>query len=433
MPHPAPHEWLETTIGEIARIRRGASPRPIDSPLWFADEGPGWVRITDVTRSNGRLRSTEQYVSRKGAMRSVAVYPGQVIMSICATIGEPVVLEMEACIHDGFVVFDRYEKNAFSRFLYHFLKFSTEKFRSAGQTGTQANLNTGIVRETKLFLPPLREQYRIAEILDTIDEAIQKTEALIEKLKGMKQGLLHDLLTRGLDERGKLRDPKTHPEKFKDSPLGRVPIEWDLVTIDDIAIHVGSGATPRGGNEVYKTSGVMFVRSQNVTFNGLTVEDIVYISSKMHEHMRRSAIYPYDVLLNITGASIGRCCYFPVGLGEANVNQHVCGIRLPSPSRDDAVYLSSVLSSWIGQHQVDIFNAGGNREGLNYEQLRSFLIPWPDREERFMIARALSSHDTKINIEKAFVDKLRLLKKGLMHDLLTGKVRVSVPMEERRC
>lgn len=165
-----PERWKLTTLGQITRVRRGASLRPIDSPEWFADEGPGWVRITDVTRSNGRLRSTEQYLSPKGVLRSVPVKPGQLIMSICATIGEPAIVEIDVCIHDGFVVFDQYEKNLDTRFLYYFLRYWMPQFRAIGQTGTQANLNTNIVNATAIIIPPFPEQHRIVEILDTIDE-----------------------------------------------------------------------------------------------------------------------------------------------------------------------------------------------------------------------------------------------------------------------
>jgi type I restriction enzyme S subunit len=276
----------------------------------------------------------------------------------------------------------------------------------------------------KVPIPPLREQRRIAEILDTVDEAIRETERVIAKLRQVKQGLLHDLLTRGLDAAGRLRDPEAHPEAFKDSPLGRIPREWRIVTIGDLAVHVGSGATPRGGSEVYQTEGIVFVRSQNVDFNGLNLADVAYISEAIHRDMANSEIHPWDTLINITGASIGRCYFVPEWLGPANVNQHVCAIRLSHPTRSDAVYLSSVLSSDIGQHQVEVLNAGSNRQGLNYSQLRSFVVPWSDLEERVRIAAVLDAHDARIRAEEGGLAKRRQVKEGLMDDLLTGKVRV---------
>jgi type I restriction enzyme S subunit len=141
--------------------------------------------------------------------------------------------------------------------------------------------------------------------------------------------------------------------------------------------------------------------------------------------MERSEIFPNDVLLNITGASIGRCCAVPEGFGKANVNQHVCAIPLPKATSFDANYLSLVLASWIGQTQIDKLNAGGNRQGLNYQQLRSFHIPWPEKNERRKISEIYGANVKLIDEEKRNLSKLQSLKRGLMQDLLTGKVRVN--------
>lgn len=293
------------------------------------------------------------------------------------------------------------------------------------QTTGIINLKVSEYLDQVIDWPPLPEQNRITEILDTLDDAIVQTEALIAKLRQINAGLMHDLLTCGLDEYGQLRDPVAYPERFKETVVGRVPREWETSSIGSITIHVGSGATPIGGSEVYKPDGVIFIRSQNVTFEGLLLDDVVYIDPQTHERMKRSEIFAHDVLLNITGASIGRCCPLPEGIGSANVNQHVCAIRLLGPNREDAIFLSSVLASHIGQSQIDRLNAGGNRQGLNYEQLRSFTIPWPERDERARIASALVAHDTRLRAEETYCDKLNQMKQGLMADLLTGRVRVS--------
>ncbi len=103
-------------------------------------------------------------------------------------------------------------------------------------------------------------------VLDTVDEAIAKTEAVIAKLKQVRAGLLHDLLTRGLDEHGQLRDPIAHPDQFQDSPVGRIPRPWEARTLAGLCSYIGSGVTPRGGQDVYTREGVVFIRSQNVRY-----------------------------------------------------------------------------------------------------------------------------------------------------------------------
>ena len=213
-----------------------------------------------------------------------------------------------------------------------------------------------------------------------------------------------------------------------------LPNDWEMKTIDDLATRVGSGITPRGGSDEYKDDGTIFIRSQNVQFAGLDLLDVAFIDEKTHQSMRASEVLPFDVLLNITGASIGRCCYVPDGLGQANQNQHVCTIRLPDPNRDDSKYLSSVFASPIGQYQIIRLNAGGNREGLNYQQLRSFRIPWPATPVRAKIARILTTVDNQIEKTEALIEKYKAIKQGMMHDLFTrgvdqnGKLRP--PYEE---
>ncbi|MBV5306466.1 MAG: restriction endonuclease subunit S [Desulfobulbaceae bacterium] len=198
-----------------------------------------------------------------------------------------------------------------------------------------------------------------------------------------------------------------------------LPPGWEFKTLDDLTIRLGSGITPTGGSEVYKGEGIIFIRSQNVTNNGLNLSDVVYIDNKIHQSMTRSEVLPFDVLLNITGASIGRCCFMPEGLGTANQNQHVCTIRLTNANLYDAKILTSILSSPIGQQQIFRLNAGGNREGLNYQQLRTFQVPWPTSLERSKIARILTTIDSFIMKTEGVIAKLRQVKTGMLHDLLT--------------
>lgn len=208
-----------------------------------------------------------------------------------------------------------------------------------------------------------------------------------------------------------------------------LPPGWEAKTIDELSIRVGSGITPTGGSEAYTEDGILFIRSQNVRNEGLDLSDVVYIDKKTHQSMARSEVLPFDVLLNITGASIGRCCFMPDSLGKANQNQHVCTIRLADAEIDNANLLSAILRSPIGQQQISRLNAGGNREGLNYQQIRTFCIPWPPAKERRNISQVLSSLDTVISKTEAVIAKLRKVKAGMLHDLLTrgldenGKLR----------
>lgn len=313
-----------------------------------------------------------------------------------------------------------------SGFIFHqlFSNSVAAQLRALETGSSYPAVNESDVRRLRLFTPEPEERKRIAAVLDTVDEAIAKTEAMIAKLKQVRAGLLHDLLTRGLDEHGQLRDPIAHPEQFQDSPLGRIPREWKARTLEGLCGYIGSGVTPRGGQDVYTSAGVVFIRSQNVTFDGLLLDDVAFIPDEIHRGMLRSKAFAHDVLFNITGASIGRCCQMPTGLGTTNVNQHVCILRVPEARASDAAYLTAVLASPIGQRQLDALNTMGNRQGINYQQLGSFVVPWPEQRERGLIADCLAIADAQRRAEEREKEKLTLLKSGLMTDLLTGRVRV---------
>jgi type I restriction enzyme S subunit len=190
-----PEEWEVARIGAICRVRRGASPRPISDSSYFADSGRGWVRIEDVTSTYKYLRRTVQCLSPKGASRSVSVNPGDLIMSICATIGKPVIVDMEACIHDGFVWFSNLSPQIDRDFLYYILQYKEKYIAGQRQTGTQGNLNTGIVGKVLIPKPPVDEQIRISKMLSAADERIEKEKKHKKNLEQLKKGLMQVLLT----------------------------------------------------------------------------------------------------------------------------------------------------------------------------------------------------------------------------------------------
>jgi type I restriction enzyme S subunit len=188
-------EWEVKRIGEVTSIQRGASPRPIDSPIWFDEFSRiGWVRISDVSKSNMFLTSTTQRLSLLGIARSRSVELGSLIMSIAATVGRPAITQIECCIHDGFVVFSNLKMDKV--FLYFVLRDIEPKWSKQGQTGSQMNLNSAMIERTEILLPPsLAEQTAIAEVLSDMDADLAALEAQAAKARAVKQGMMQELLT----------------------------------------------------------------------------------------------------------------------------------------------------------------------------------------------------------------------------------------------
>lgn len=187
-------EWVEACLGDLARIQRGASPRPIESPVWFDDTSSvGWVRISDVTSAGMYLTDTQQRLSPLGIQHSRPVERGNLIMSICATVDRPVITEIDVCIHDGFVVFDK--PQADKHFLYYVLKWIEPNWAKQGQTGSQMNLNTPLINGTKIMLSPTDEQKAIASALSEMDADLSALESRRAKTRDLKQGMMQELLT----------------------------------------------------------------------------------------------------------------------------------------------------------------------------------------------------------------------------------------------
>jgi type I restriction enzyme S subunit len=186
---------------------------------------------------------------------------------------------------------------------------------------------------------------------------------------------------------------------LKETEIGLVPFHWTITTIDNIATEVRSGVTPRGGASTYLSEGIPLLRSQNIRMNRLALDDVAFISPQTHERMSRSATKAGDVLLNITGASIGRVATVPESLPTANVNQHVCRIRVGAAVCPQ--FLSYFLSTGVGQQQILGSQYGTTRQGLNYGQVRSLRIPLPPFEEQKHVADGLATADQKIEKEEA--------------------------------
>jgi type I restriction enzyme S subunit len=206
--------------------------------------------------------------------------------------------------------------------------------------------------------------------------------------------------------------------------VGIIPQDWGLAALGDLTEKVGSGITPTGGQRVYRSDGRPFVRSQNVGWGRLLLEDIAFIDESTHSTFADTEIHVGDVLLNITGASIGRSALADSRLVGGNVNQHVCIIRT-----DDRKLIPQLLNMFLlsgaGQRQIDSFQAGGNRQGLNFRQVRSIRVPLPPTEvEQRAIATALSDVDALLGSLDELIVKKRDLKQAVMQELLTGQTRL---------
>lgn len=199
--------------------------------------------------------------------------------------------------------------------------------------------------------------------------------------------------------------------------------EWEKCKLGELTTKVGSGSTPKGGNAVYTSVGHCFVRSQNVGMGYLILNDIAHIDDDIHQKHKATELKEDDVLLNITGASIGRTAIATKEIEGGNVNQHVCIIR--ANSKVSPKFLCNYIQTKKIQNYIQSLQTGGSREGLNFEQIRSFPISLPNIAEQNKIAQLFDKLNERIATQNKVIDKLQSLIKGIRNDVY-GKLRKSV-------
>lgn len=196
---------------------------------------------------------------------------------------------------------------------------------------------------------------------------------------------------------------------------------WEKRKLGEVAIKINSGKTPLGGESVYQENGILFIRSQNVNNDTLSLDNSTFISEEINNTMKNSIVKSNDILLNITGASLGRSCVVPENFGLGNVNQHVCIIRL-NPENNPR-FLQPILSSIKGQNTFISLQTGSGREGLNFESIKGMEISFPTLPEQTKIATFLTAVDEKIQALKKKKTLLESYKKGVMQQLFSQKLR----------
>ena len=207
---------------------------------------------------------------------------------------------------------------------------------------------------------------------------------------------------------------------------------WPVDRVKDHASKIGSGVTPTGGAAAYLDTGVPLLRSQNVHFDGLRLDDVAYIGEDTHDEMGGSKLRPRDVLLNITGASIGRCAYVPEDFGEGNVNQHVCIIR--PAAKLNQKFLTYCLSAPWGQDQVFAGFTGASRQGLGQRDLGEIQVPLPPLPEQQRIATYLDAScaaiDAAVAAKRSQLDTLDALRKSIIQRAVTFGIEANPKLRQ---
>lgn len=314
-----------------------------------------------------------------------------------------------------------------SKYLYQYTNY--DAFRLAAEasmcgTGGQRRVQTEFMKTHKVSFPPLPEQKKIAAILTSVDDVIEKTQAQIDKLKDLKTGMMQELLTRGVGV-----DGKPHTE-FKDSPVGRIPKGWVCARLESLLV-AGKNSMRSGpfGSSLLKhelvPKGHPYLGIDNVHVERFERKYKRFVSDEKFEQLKKYTVNEGDVMITIMG-TVGRSCVVPKGIGKALSSKHVWTM-----SFDQNKYIPELVcwqlnySEWV-KAQFKNESQGGVMESISSKTLKELWLPVPPISEQMKIREVHMSLSNLIREKEGALAKKVALKKALMQDLLTGKVRVKV-------
>jgi type I restriction enzyme S subunit len=307
-------------------------------------------------------------------------------------------------------------------YLYHHLDYVRSGWlKYSGQT-TQPNINGATVRAHQVPVPAEKTQHTIARVLDTIDTAIYCTEAIIAKLKSVKQGLLQDLLTRGIDASGELRPPQSEASHFyKQTPLGWIPKEWECKKLGDITDSY-AGGTPSRDMPGFFGGDIPWVKSTEVNRESIEATD-----ERITEFGLRNSSAKWipsgTPLVAMYGATAGVVSWLTI---RATTNQAVLAAVPNGDQHGRWIY-------WVLTYSANRLLAsvqGSGQPNLSKSTIDALRVAVPSNSEQVTIAKILDQHVARIALEVKHLAKLRAEKHGLMDDLLTGRVRVTPLLEQ---
>ena len=384
-------EWDVTNFGNISSIKRGASPRPISSPKWFdKDSSVGWVRISDVTKSKKYLKKTEQYLSEDGINRSRKVDKGNLIMSICATIGKPIYTNFNVCIHDGFIVFDSLSED--KGFIYYLLEKIQKKWYRYGQPGTQVNLNSDIVSSEIFSIPTKPEQQKIAAFLTAVDNKIEQLSKKQELLGEYKKGLTQQIFSQAI--RFKAGDGSDFPD-WEEKKLGDV---FEIKAGQSKSKHIKKD----GKNIIVDMGGIS--SEPKLVAKKLTDYDDDFLTTN-------DLVMPKDDIGG--GLIIGKVAEIPEN------NKYICGDHIYKLTvvNGNITFLKYAINSYQVNKSFRQKANGTAQIGLSRKEVENQLLSFPSLKEQTKIANFLSSIDSKIEQVGKQLNESKQFKKALLQQM----------------
>tara|TARA_R110001592_G_scaffold271012_2_gene537514 strand:- start:5394 stop:6605 length:1212 start_codon:yes stop_codon:yes gene_type:complete len=399
MSNTVPEGWKVRSIGDVVTLQYGKSPKEV-----MTEDGQypviGTGGVTGYA-SSYLYDGCTTVIGRKG------------------TINKPSYVEGKFWAIDTTYFCSGYKAAEPKWFYYSLNSFDLSKYNEASGV---PSLGRDTLNAILLLTPPLPEQQKIATILSSVDDVIEKTRAQIDKLKDLKTGMMQELLTKGIGSGG-----VPHSE-FKDSPVGRIPVSWNVVELGEIAKQVKPG--PFGSSltkAMYVEKGYKVYGQEQVISGDFKLGDY-YIDEAKYDELAAFKVASGDILISLVG-TFGQVAVVPEAFEAGIINPRLLKIRFPS-IKMDAEYSAQQLRSDFVLNQLKQLQQGGTMGVLSATTVKPVKLIVPPLEEQKVIGNAVHSIDSVISTKLDELRSVQKLKKSLMQDLLTGKVRVNTDQRE---
>lgn len=392
------NKWNSILIGNLAKIKRGASPRPIQNPKWFDENSDiGWLRISDVTEQNGRIKYLEQKISKLGQEKTRVLNTPHLLLSIAATVGKPVVNYVKTGVHDGFLIF---ENPKFDReFMFQWFDMFRPKWNKYGQPGSQVNLNSDIIRNHKMMIPSLPEQFAIGSLFRTLDDLLASYKDNLANYQSLKATMLSKMFPKA---------GQTVPEIRLDGFEG----EWEINKLNKyLAVSKQKNTQLKFDKEdVLSVSGefgiINQIQFQGRSFAGASVEmysivdtgNIVYTKSPLKAN-------PYGIIKTNYGIPGIVSTLYAVYLPNENVFPGFVERYFENDLR-----LNSYLKPLVNK---------GAKNDMKVSDENALLgaVIFPQLEEQVAISDYFTNLDKFIQSHKDKITQLETLKKKLLQNM----------------
>ena len=412
-----PEEWSMEYLGNVASITRLAGYEY--SEYWEESEEGEIIALRGYNIGKGRiiLRDIAK-ISNDLSLKLIRsrLSKGDVVYPCVGTIGNASVIKE----NDKFHIQQNIAKiscrsNCDPYYLVQFLMsgLSLKEVMRFSASSSQPNVLVGSLRQYCLRVPPLPEQKKIAEILSTVDEAIEQTQSIIAETQKLKKGLMQHLFTKGIGH-----------TKFKQTKIGEIPEEWCESRLDELCDSKMDFIDGDWIESPYiEKDGIRLIQTGNIGIGEFKNKSKNYVSHKTFKELKCKEVLPNDLLICRLASPIGRSCIVP-NTGERFITSVDVTITRPNPKFIEPVFLSYFLNHYPTLGWLNRQGGGVAHQRISRKNLGKLNVPLPPLPEQKKIAKILSEVDNKIEEENINLKELQNLKKGLMQVLLTGKVRV---------